>query len=114
MLFCSRWKEKFVGKALHTLLKEHLIYINEVTKTVSQHEDAYQLREKDTLKAFWVLLSLMEQKKSNDILGRKGRVSNSYCIVGNAEIYDILYISEAEIQLVNQLFPDRNWTGCGQ
>ena len=61
--FAVDGKEKFVGKALHTLLKEHLIYINEVTKTVSQHEDAYQLREKGTLKAFWVLLSLMEQKK---------------------------------------------------
>ena len=58
--FAVDGKEKFVGKALHTLLKEHLIYINEVTKTVSQHEDAYQLREKGTLKAFWVLLSLME------------------------------------------------------
>lgn len=69
--FAVDGKEKFVGKALHTLLKEHLIYINEVTKTVSQHEDAYQLREKGTLKAFWVLLSLMEQKKSNDISWQK-------------------------------------------
>lgn len=69
MLF-GRWK-KFVGKALHTLLKEHLIYINEVTKTVSQHEDAYQLREKGTLKAFWVLLSLMEQKNRTFLAERK-------------------------------------------
>lgn len=30
--FAVDGKEKFVGKALHTLLKEHLIYINEVTK----------------------------------------------------------------------------------
>ena len=80
--FAVDGKEKFVGKALHTLLKEHLIYINEVTKTVSQHEDAYQLREKGTLKAFWVLLSLMEQKNRTTFLGRKGRVSNSYCICG--------------------------------
>mgnify|MGYP007009377450 CR=1 FL=1 len=83
LFFAVDGKEKFVGKALHTLLKEHLIYINEVTKTVSQHEDAYQLREKGTLKAFWVLLSLMEQKKNRTtFLGRKGRVSNSYCICG--------------------------------
>ena len=61
--FAVDGKEKFVGKALHALLKERLIYMNEVTKTVSQHEDAYQLREKGTLKAFWVLLCLMEQKK---------------------------------------------------
>lgn len=60
-----------MGKALHALLKERLIYMNEVTKTVSQHEDAYQLREKGTLKAFWVLLSLMEQKKLNDISWQK-------------------------------------------
>ena len=61
--FAVDGKEKFVGKALHALLKERLIYMNEITKTVSQHEEAYQFREKGTLKAFWVLLSLMEQKK---------------------------------------------------
>lgn len=45
-LFAVDGKEKFVGKALHALLKERLIYMNEITKTVSQHEEAYQFREK--------------------------------------------------------------------
>ena len=112
--FAVDGKEKFVGKALHTLLKEHLIYINEVTKTVSQHEDAYQLREKGTLKAFWVLLSLMEQKKiERHFLAEKEEYPIRIVFVGNAEIYDILYISEAEIQLVNQLFSRQKLDGCG-
>ena len=112
--FAVDGKEKFVGKALHTLLKEHLIYINEVKKTVSQHEDAYQLREKGTLKAFWVLLSLMEQKKiERHFLAEKEEYPIRIVFVGNAEIYDILYISEAEIQLVNQLFSRQKLDGCG-
>mgnify|MGYP003221813667 CR=1 FL=1 len=103
-----------MGKALHALLKERLIYMNEVTKTVSQHEDAYQLREKGTLKAFWVLISLMEQKKiERHFLAEKEEYPVRIVFVGDAEIYDILYISEAEIQLVNQLFSRQNTDGCG-
>lgn len=111
--FAVDGKEKFVGKALHTLLKERLIYMNEVTKTVAQHEDAYQFRERGTLKAFWVLLSLMEQKKiERHFLAERQEYPVRIIFVGDAEIYDILYISEEEIQLVNQLFSRQKTDGC--
>ena len=43
--FAVDGKEKFVGKALHALLKERLIYMNEITKTVSQNVIFWQKRK---------------------------------------------------------------------
>lgn len=110
--FAVDGRDKFVGKAIRSLLKDRLIYMNDVTKTISQHERAYELREKGTLKAFWVLLSLMEQKKiERHFLASTEEYPVRIIFVGNAEIYDILYISEEEIELVNNLFLKRKIEG---
>ena len=61
--FAVDGRDKFVGKALHSLLKDRFLYLNDVTQMVYQHEKAYEFREKGTLMAFWVLISLMKQKK---------------------------------------------------
>lgn len=56
----------------------------------------------------------MEQKKiERHFLAEKEEYPVRIVFVGDAEIYDILYISEAEIQLVNQLFSRQNPDGCG-
>ena len=56
----------------------------------------------------------MEQKKINDISWQK-RKSIQFVLYlwGMRKFYDILYISEAEIQLVNQLFSRQKLDGCG-
>ena len=36
--------DKFVGKALHSLLKDRFLYLNDVTQMVYQHEKAYEFR----------------------------------------------------------------------
>ena len=36
--FAVDGRDKFVGKAIRSLLKDRLIYMNDVTKTISQHK----------------------------------------------------------------------------
>lgn len=53
------------------------------------------------------------EKIERHFLAEKEEYPIRIVFVGNAEIYDILYISEAEIQLVNQLFSRQKLDGCG-
>ena len=111
--FAVDGRDKFVGKALHSLLKDRFLYLNDVTQMVYQHEKAYEFREKGTLMAFWVLISLMKQKKiENHFLSSREEYPVRIIFVGDAEIYDILYVSEEEIQLVNNLFSRKRIEGC--
>ena len=111
--FCSRWKREICRKSTAHVIERTFDYINEVTKTVSQHEDAYQLREKGTLKAFWVLFLWWNRKKSNDISWQKRKSTNSYYICGECgNLRYSLYIGTWD-QLVNQLFSRQKLDGCG-
>ena len=112
--FAVDGREKFVGKALHSLLKDRFLYLNDVTQMVYQHEKAYEFREKGTLMAFWVLISLMKQKKiENHFLSSREEYPVRIIFVGDAEIYDILYIPESDVELVNNLFARKRIECCG-
>ena len=111
--FAVDGRDKYVGKALHSLLKDRFLYLNEVTQMVYQHEKACEFREKGTLMAFWVLISLMKQKKiESHFLSSREEYPVRIIFVGDAEIYDILYVTEEEIQLVNNLFSRKRIEGC--
>lgn len=107
-------REKFVGRALKTLEKEHNVCINQDTKEVAVNENGFSAWERGTMQAFWVLIDIMDQKKvEQHFLASKEEYPIRIIFVANAEIYDILYIAEDDIQLANNLFSRRKIEGCG-
>lgn len=112
--FAKDGREQFVGKALKVLEKERNIYIHQELKMVATNEAALEAREFGTLQCVWVLLGVMDQKKVEEhFLASKEEYPVRIIFVGDGEIYDILYISEAETSLVNHLFARKRIEGCG-
>lgn len=112
--FEDREKGGSVGKALKALGKDNRIYQNPVTRMVAANENSYAAREYGTLQAVWVLLSLMKQKKIEEhFLAAKEEFPVRIVFIGDAEIYDILYIPESDVELVNNLFARKNIECCG-
>lgn len=104
-LFALDGREKLVGKALKSLEKDRRIYINPHMQMVAANETSYGTREEGTLLAVWVLISLMRQKKIEEhFLAQKGEYPVRIIFVGDAEIYDIMYVPESDVALVNNLF----------
>lgn len=107
-------RDAYVGKALKALEKDRRIYVNPITKMVSANENSYAVKEDGTLQAIWVLVSLMRQKKIEEhFLASKDEYPVRVIFVGNAEIYDILYVPESDVGLVNNLFARKNAANCG-
>ena len=105
---------KFVGRALKTLEKEHGICINQETKEVAANENGFCAWERGTMQAVWVLLDIMDKKKvEQHFLASKDEYPIRIIFVADADIYDISYIAEEDVQLANNLFSRRVIEGCG-
>ncbi|MFR8172719.1 MAG: DUF5697 family protein [Marvinbryantia sp.] len=112
--FAKDGREQFVGRALKTLEKERDLYINQELKMVAIGEEAYGAREYGTLQSMWALLGIMDQKKvEQHFLASKEEYPVRIVFVGDGEIYDILYVSSADVNLTNNLFARKRIEGCG-
>lgn len=101
-----------VGRALSAMEKDQRIIIKPAARMVAANEAAYAARERGTLLALWVLASLMKQKKIEEhFLAEKKEYPIRIVFVGDVELYDILYVPETDVQMVNQLFPRKHADG---
>lgn len=113
-LFAVDGKEKLVGRAIKALEKERRIYVDPHTQMVAVNETSYSAKEEGTLLAVWVLISLMRQKKVEEhFLAAKAEYPIRIIFVGDAEIYDIMYVPETDVALVNSLFSRKNIESSG-
>ena len=107
-------RDHFVGKAFKVLEKERLIYIHPKLEVVAANEEAFARKDIGTMKAFWVLLDIMKQKTVEEHFpASKEEYPVRIVFYGSGEIYDILYVTEAEITVVNNLFSRKEIDGCG-
>ncbi|MDO4274875.1 MAG: DUF5697 family protein [Eubacteriales bacterium] len=107
-------RDKFVGRALKALEKERSICINQETKEVAANETGFSAWERGTMQAFWVLIDIMGKKKvEQHFLAAKEEYPIRIIFVADADIFDISYIAETDIQLANNLFTRRKIEGCG-
>ena len=112
--FGKSGRDKFVGRALKKLEKEHSIYVCRETKQVASSEAAHAAWERGLSLSVWVLLSLMDQKKIEEhFAASREEYPVRIVFVGDGEIYDILYAASEDIELTNQLFARKNIDGCG-
>ena len=94
--FAKTQRDHFVGRAFKTL------------------EEAFKARNVGTLQAFWVLLDIMDQKEVDQhFLASKEEYPVRIVLCGEGEIYDILYVSENEVQVTNNLFTRKMTDDCG-
>lgn len=112
--FAKDGREQFVGRALKALEKGRDIYINQELKLAAVNEESYAAREYGTLQSVWALLGIMDQKKvEQHFLAAKEEYPVRIVFVGDGEIYDILYVSEAEVGITNSLFARKGIDSCG-
>lgn len=112
--FSKDGREQFVGRALKALEKGREIYICQELKLVSVNETSYGARDYGTLQCVWALLGIMDQKKvEQHFLASKEEYPVRIVFVGDGEIYDILFVSEAEVGITNNLFARKGIDSCG-
>lgn len=112
--FSKDGREQFVGRALKALEKGREIYICQELKLVSVNETSYGARDYGTLQCVWALLGIMDQKKvEQHFLASKEEYPVRIVFVGDGEIYDILFVSEAEVEITNNLFARKGIDSCG-
>ena len=112
--FAKDGREQFVGRALKALEKEREICINQELKLAAISEEYYSVREYGTMQSVWALIGIMGQKKvEQHFLAAAEEYPVRIIFVGDGEIYDILYISQEEVSLVNHLFSRKRIDGCG-
>ncbi len=113
-LFSADGRDKLVGRAIKALEKERRIYVDPYTHMIAMNETSYGAKEEGTLLALWVLISLMQQKKIEEhFLAAKAEYPVRIIFVGDAEIYDIMYVPETDVALVNSLFSRKNIESSG-
>ena len=107
-------RDHIVGRAFKTLEKEKQIYIHQDLEMAAINEEAFKARNVGTLQAFWVLLDIMDQKEVDQhFLASKEEYPVRIVLCGEGEIYDILYVSENEVQVTNNLFTRKMTDDCG-
>lgn len=112
--FAKDGREQFVGRALKTLEKEREIYVSQELKLVAASEASYAAKDYGTLQSVWALLGIMDQKKVEEhFLASREEYPVRIVFVGDGEIYDILYVSEAEVSVTNSLFVRKWIDSCG-
>ena len=112
--FAKTQRDHFVGRAFKTLEKEKQIYIHQDLEMAAINEEAFKARNVGTLQAFWVLLDIMDQKVVDQhFLASKEEYPVRIVLCGEGEIYDILYVSENEVQVTNNLFTRKMTDDCG-
>lgn len=113
-MFKADGLDQYVGRAVRVLEKAHRIYINPYTRIVARNENSYEEREKGTLLALWVLISLMKQKKIEEhFLAGREEYPVRIIFAGDAKIYDIMYVPQSDIELVNNLFERKKIESSG-
>ena len=112
--FSKTQRYHFVGREFKTLEKEKQIYIHQDLEMAAINEEAFKARNVGTLQAFWVLLDIMDQKEVDQhFLASKEEYPVRIVLCGEGEIYDILYVSENEVQVTNNLFTRKMTDDCG-
>lgn len=112
--FAKTKRDHFVGRAFKALEKEKQIYIHQDLEMAAINEEAFKARNLGTLQAFWVLLDIMDKKEVDQhFLASKEEYPVRIVLCGEGEIYDILYVSENEVQVTNNLFIRKMTDDCG-
>ncbi|MFR2213384.1 MAG: DUF5697 family protein [Ruminococcus sp.] len=113
--FCIRWQGIiFVGKAFKALEKERQVFIHPELEVVAASEEAIAAKDLGTMKAVWVLVDVMKKKQVEEHFpASKEEYPVRIVFYGEGEIFDILYISEAEVTVVNNLFSRKKIDSCG-
>lgn len=107
-------RERFVGKALKALEKERYAYIQQEMNVVAVNEESVKNMDHGTMLCVWALLSIMEKKKVEEhFRASQDEYPVRIVFVGDGEIFDILYVPEADIGLTNNFFRRKKIDGCG-
>ena len=98
-------QEKAAGRALKKLEKTRQIYRNPYTGLIASSEFAYSLKDEGTMKCLWVLADMMRRKPvDGHYLAGKEDFPIRILFYSGAEIYDILYVGDGDLKLVNGMF----------
>ena len=98
--FALDGRDHFVGKAFKALEKER--------------QEVIADKDLGTMRAVWVLLDVMKKKQVEEHFpASKEEYPVRIVFYGEGEIFDILYISEAEVTVVNNLFSRKKIDSCG-
>ena len=83
-------------------------------EVVAASEEAIAAKDLGTMKAVWVLVDVMKKKQVEEHFPTsKEEYPVRIVFYGEGEIFDILYISEAEVTVVNNLFSRKKIDSCG-
>ena len=112
--FALDGRDHFVGKAFKALEKERQVFIHPELEVVAASEEAIAAKDLGTMKAVWVLVDVMKKKQVEEHFpASKEEYPVRIVFYGEGEIFDILYISEAEVTVVNNLFSRKKIDSCG-
>ena len=112
--FALDGRDHFVGKAFKALEKERQIYVHPELDLVAASEETIADKDLGTMKAVWVLLDVRKKKQVEEHFpASKEEYPVRIVFYGEGEIFDILYISEAEVTVVNNLFSRKVIDSCG-
>lgn len=112
--FALDGRDHFVGKAFKALEKERQVFIHPELEVVAASEEAIAAKDLGTMKAVWVLVDVMKKKQVEEHFpASKEEYPVRIVFYGEGEIFDILYISETEVTVVNNLFSRKKIDSCG-
>ena len=112
--FALDGRDHFVGKAFKALEKERQVYIYPELDLVAASEEVIADKDLGTMRAVWVLLDVMKKKQVEEHFpASKEEYPVRIVFYGEGEIFDILYISEAEVTVANNLFSRKIIDSCG-
>lgn len=81
---------------------------------VAASEETIADKDLGTMNAVWVLLDVRKKKQVEEHFpASKEEYPVRIVFYGEGEIFDILYISEAEVTVVNNLFSRKVIDSCG-
>lgn len=94
--------------------KERQVFIHPELEVVAASEEAIAAKDLGTMKAVWVLVDVMKKKQVEEHFpASKEEYPVRIVFYGEGEIFDILYISEAEVTVVKNLFSRKKIDSCG-
>ena len=113
--FALDGRDHFVGKAFKALEKERQVFIHPELEVVAASEEAIAAKDLGTMKAVWVLVDVMKKKQVEEHFpASKEEYPVRIVFYGEGEIFDILYISEAEVYGGKQsVFAEKKFDSCG-
>lgn len=97
--------EKTAARAINRLKKNRQIVQNPYTGLIASNEFAYSLKDEGTIRALWVMADMMGKRKvEGHFLAEKEDFPVRIVFFGSQEIYDILYVGNGDLNLVNGIF----------